>query len=43
MFFCHTFITRIAKDSLENGFYLSHTFVPVEMFYFLDGTAEKLR
>lgn len=43
MFLYHNFITWIAKNFLENGFYLSHTFAPVEMFYFLDGTAEKLR
>lgn len=40
MFLDHSFITWVAKNFLQNGFSLSHTFVPTEMFYFLDGKAE---
>ena len=42
MFLHHDFITWMAKNFLENGFDLRHTFVPMEVFYFLNGPAEKL-
>lgn len=42
MFSHHSFIAWIARAFLENDSYLSHTFAPTEMFYFLDGPAENL-